>query len=94
MPLNWNFPAKIGPKTGRQVNGERLDMLPPAPSLEQRRPSRKSPTSGADRVPASSTFEGGSHRKQTIKQERELPSVCCGGTNMRASDMSAMNLAG
>jgi hypothetical protein len=19
MPLNWNFPAKIGPKTGRQV---------------------------------------------------------------------------
>jgi hypothetical protein len=20
MPLNWNFPAKIGPKTGKQVN--------------------------------------------------------------------------
>jgi hypothetical protein len=19
MPLNWNFPAKIGPKTGKQV---------------------------------------------------------------------------
>jgi hypothetical protein len=21
MPLNWNFPAEIGPKTGRQVTG-------------------------------------------------------------------------
>jgi hypothetical protein len=23
MPLNWNFPAKIGPKTGRQVHRSR-----------------------------------------------------------------------
>jgi hypothetical protein len=23
MPLNWNFPAKIGPKTGKQVRTAR-----------------------------------------------------------------------
>ena len=31
MPLNWNFPAKIGPKTGKQVNPvpvENLRILP------------------------------------------------------------------
>jgi hypothetical protein len=37
MPLNWNFPAKIGPKTGKQVSatseaiekGEAILRYPP-----------------------------------------------------------------
>jgi hypothetical protein len=33
MPLNWNFPAKIGPKTGKQVTeafvAQNPDCVPP-----------------------------------------------------------------
>jgi hypothetical protein len=28
MPLNWNFPAKIGPKTGKQVTMARKRYKP------------------------------------------------------------------
>jgi hypothetical protein len=27
MPLNWNFPAKIGPKTGKQVSIAKILVL-------------------------------------------------------------------
>jgi hypothetical protein len=39
MPLNWNFPAKIGPKTGKQVTA--LAAIVPEGTVEQRAGARR-----------------------------------------------------